>query len=146
MADPCNYPSEIDMDGRMSGGEHLGSPLRSPERRGRILYSPIMPDSPSEAVKKSPGRSEAVLKRDWQGAKVPKSGSVASYMTPNHDEPWCFCNAASRDLGAAAVGRGFFHSLSGDFCQRTYQLACPFAQLVRCNDSYIVHYAPVIAP
>nr|VFK07363.1 MAG: hypothetical protein BECKFM1743B_GA0114221_100393 [Candidatus Kentron sp. FM] len=33
-------------------------------------------------------------------------------MTPNHDEPWCFCNAASRDLGTGAVGRGFFHSLS----------------------------------
>nr|VFJ72038.1 MAG: hypothetical protein BECKFM1743C_GA0114222_106261 [Candidatus Kentron sp. FM]VFJ72195.1 MAG: hypothetical protein BECKFM1743A_GA0114220_106311 [Candidatus Kentron sp. FM] len=30
MADRCNYPSEIDMDGRMFGGEHLGSPLRSP--------------------------------------------------------------------------------------------------------------------
>nr|VFJ53638.1 MAG: hypothetical protein BECKFM1743A_GA0114220_101177 [Candidatus Kentron sp. FM]VFJ70025.1 MAG: hypothetical protein BECKFM1743C_GA0114222_105403 [Candidatus Kentron sp. FM]VFK09633.1 MAG: hypothetical protein BECKFM1743B_GA0114221_101107 [Candidatus Kentron sp. FM] len=31
MADRCNYPSEIDMDGRMFGGEHLGSP-------GRILH------------------------------------------------------------------------------------------------------------
>ena len=70
----------------------------------------------SEAVKKSPDRSEVVPKRDWQGASVsklgPKSGSVASYMTPNHDKPWCFCNAASRDLGIGAVGRGFFHSLS----------------------------------
>ena len=26
----CNYPSQIDMDGRMFGGEHLDSPLRSP--------------------------------------------------------------------------------------------------------------------
>nr|VFJ46347.1 MAG: hypothetical protein BECKFM1743C_GA0114222_1003710 [Candidatus Kentron sp. FM]VFJ69951.1 MAG: hypothetical protein BECKFM1743A_GA0114220_105281 [Candidatus Kentron sp. FM]VFK17871.1 MAG: hypothetical protein BECKFM1743B_GA0114221_105091 [Candidatus Kentron sp. FM] len=29
MADRCNYPLEIDMDERMFGGEHLGSPLRS---------------------------------------------------------------------------------------------------------------------
>ncbi|VFN03639.1 MAG: protein of unknown function (DUF1902) [Candidatus Kentron sp. G] len=34
----------------------------------------------------------------------------------------------------------------GDFCQRTYQLACPFAQLLRCNDGYIASSAPVIAP
>nr|VFJ74618.1 MAG: hypothetical protein BECKFM1743C_GA0114222_108004 [Candidatus Kentron sp. FM]VFK23399.1 MAG: hypothetical protein BECKFM1743B_GA0114221_109224 [Candidatus Kentron sp. FM] len=30
MADRWDYPSEIDVDGRMFGGEHLGSPLRSP--------------------------------------------------------------------------------------------------------------------
>nr|VFJ49187.1 MAG: hypothetical protein BECKFM1743C_GA0114222_100681 [Candidatus Kentron sp. FM]VFJ63582.1 MAG: hypothetical protein BECKFM1743A_GA0114220_103361 [Candidatus Kentron sp. FM]VFK17006.1 MAG: hypothetical protein BECKFM1743B_GA0114221_104541 [Candidatus Kentron sp. FM] len=30
MADLWDYPSEIDVDGRMFGGEHLGSPLRSP--------------------------------------------------------------------------------------------------------------------
>jgi hypothetical protein len=23
-----------------------------------------------------------------------------------------------------------------DFCQRTYQLACPFARLLRCDDGY----------
>nr|VFJ70357.1 MAG: hypothetical protein BECKFM1743A_GA0114220_105441 [Candidatus Kentron sp. FM] len=40
MADRCNYPSEIDMDGRMFGGEHLGSPLRSPERRGESCIRP----------------------------------------------------------------------------------------------------------
>nr|VFJ58224.1 MAG: hypothetical protein BECKFM1743A_GA0114220_102104 [Candidatus Kentron sp. FM] len=39
MADRCNYPSEIDMDGRMFGGEHLGSPLRSPERRGNLVFT-----------------------------------------------------------------------------------------------------------
>nr|VFJ75144.1 MAG: hypothetical protein BECKFM1743C_GA0114222_108252 [Candidatus Kentron sp. FM] len=27
MADPCNYPSEIDMDGRMFGGESCIRPL-----------------------------------------------------------------------------------------------------------------------
>nr|VFJ62319.1 MAG: hypothetical protein BECKFM1743C_GA0114222_103144 [Candidatus Kentron sp. FM]VFK14499.1 MAG: hypothetical protein BECKFM1743B_GA0114221_103243 [Candidatus Kentron sp. FM] len=27
MADRCNYPSEIDMDGRMFGGEHKGRTL-----------------------------------------------------------------------------------------------------------------------
>ena len=31
-------------------------------------------------------------------------------------------------------------SFLGDFCQRTYQLACPFAQLLRCNDSYFVYF------
>ncbi|VFM94937.1 MAG: hypothetical protein BECKG1743D_GA0114223_100082 [Candidatus Kentron sp. G] len=36
--------------------------------------------------------------------------------------------------------------ISGDFRRRTYRLACPFARLVCCNNSYIVHYAPVIAP
>nr|VFJ49780.1 MAG: hypothetical protein BECKFM1743C_GA0114222_100762 [Candidatus Kentron sp. FM]VFJ55329.1 MAG: hypothetical protein BECKFM1743A_GA0114220_101472 [Candidatus Kentron sp. FM]VFK08620.1 MAG: hypothetical protein BECKFM1743B_GA0114221_100763 [Candidatus Kentron sp. FM] len=47
MADRCTYPSEIDMDGRMFGSEHLGSPLRSPpERRGESCIRPIMPDSP----------------------------------------------------------------------------------------------------
>nr|VFJ63111.1 MAG: hypothetical protein BECKFM1743A_GA0114220_103243 [Candidatus Kentron sp. FM] len=72
----------------------------------------------SEAVKKSPDRSEVLIckrlaKRDWQGARVSKLGpKSASYMTPNHGKPWCFCNAASRDLGATAAGRGFFHSLS----------------------------------
>nr|VFJ60775.1 MAG: hypothetical protein BECKFM1743C_GA0114222_102792 [Candidatus Kentron sp. FM]VFJ61717.1 MAG: hypothetical protein BECKFM1743A_GA0114220_102911 [Candidatus Kentron sp. FM]VFK09242.1 MAG: hypothetical protein BECKFM1743B_GA0114221_100992 [Candidatus Kentron sp. FM] len=30
MADLWDYPSEIDVDGRMFGGEHFGSPLRSP--------------------------------------------------------------------------------------------------------------------
>nr|VFJ77506.1 MAG: hypothetical protein BECKFM1743A_GA0114220_109951 [Candidatus Kentron sp. FM] len=40
MTDRCNYPSEIDMDGRMFGGEHLGSPLRSPERRGESCIRP----------------------------------------------------------------------------------------------------------
>nr|VFK11302.1 MAG: hypothetical protein BECKFM1743B_GA0114221_101754 [Candidatus Kentron sp. FM] len=79
----------------------LSEMLRHILRTGHYRFS-------SEAVKKSPDRSEAVAKRDWQGAKVPKSGSVASYMT----RFWCFCNAASRDSGTAAVGRRFFHSLS----------------------------------
>nr|VFJ60254.1 MAG: hypothetical protein BECKFM1743C_GA0114222_102687 [Candidatus Kentron sp. FM]VFJ62351.1 MAG: hypothetical protein BECKFM1743A_GA0114220_103051 [Candidatus Kentron sp. FM] len=35
-----HYPSEIDMDGRMFGGEHLGSPLRSLERRGESCIRP----------------------------------------------------------------------------------------------------------
>ena len=35
MADRCNYTSEIDMDGRMLGGEHLGSPI--------MLDSPLCP-------------------------------------------------------------------------------------------------------
>nr|VFJ76086.1 MAG: hypothetical protein BECKFM1743A_GA0114220_109032 [Candidatus Kentron sp. FM] len=43
MANRCNYPSEIDMDGRMFGGEHLGSPLRSPERRGESCIRPLCP-------------------------------------------------------------------------------------------------------
>nr|VFJ72469.1 MAG: hypothetical protein BECKFM1743A_GA0114220_106475 [Candidatus Kentron sp. FM] len=46
MADRCNYPSEIDMDGRMFGGEHLGSPLRSPERRGESCIRPLCPIRP----------------------------------------------------------------------------------------------------
>nr|VFJ58181.1 MAG: hypothetical protein BECKFM1743C_GA0114222_102183 [Candidatus Kentron sp. FM]VFJ73154.1 MAG: hypothetical protein BECKFM1743A_GA0114220_106962 [Candidatus Kentron sp. FM] len=37
MADRCNYPSEIDMDGRMFGGEHFGSPLCSPPNVGANL-------------------------------------------------------------------------------------------------------------
>nr|VFJ61317.1 MAG: hypothetical protein BECKFM1743C_GA0114222_102914 [Candidatus Kentron sp. FM] len=41
MADLCNYPSEIDMDGQMFGGEHFGSPLRSPERRGESCIRPL---------------------------------------------------------------------------------------------------------
>nr|VFJ52023.1 MAG: hypothetical protein BECKFM1743C_GA0114222_101043 [Candidatus Kentron sp. FM]VFJ66684.1 MAG: hypothetical protein BECKFM1743A_GA0114220_104223 [Candidatus Kentron sp. FM]VFK09022.1 MAG: hypothetical protein BECKFM1743B_GA0114221_100924 [Candidatus Kentron sp. FM] len=41
MADRCNYPSGVDMDGRMFGGEHLGSPLRSPERRGESCIRPL---------------------------------------------------------------------------------------------------------
>nr|VFJ57373.1 MAG: hypothetical protein BECKFM1743A_GA0114220_101891 [Candidatus Kentron sp. FM]VFK20164.1 MAG: hypothetical protein BECKFM1743B_GA0114221_106752 [Candidatus Kentron sp. FM] len=40
MADRCNYPSEIDMGARMLGGEHLGSPVRSPERRGESCIRP----------------------------------------------------------------------------------------------------------
>ena len=43
MADRCNYPSEIDMDGQMFGGEHFGSPLRSPERRGESCIRPLCP-------------------------------------------------------------------------------------------------------
>ena len=47
MADHlCNYPSEIDMDGRMFGGEHLGSPLRSPERRGESCIRSLCPIRP----------------------------------------------------------------------------------------------------
>ena len=46
MADPCNYPSEIDTDGRMFGGEHLGSSLRSPERRGESRIRPLCPIPP----------------------------------------------------------------------------------------------------
>nr|VFJ44383.1 MAG: hypothetical protein BECKFM1743A_GA0114220_1001612 [Candidatus Kentron sp. FM]VFJ63612.1 MAG: hypothetical protein BECKFM1743C_GA0114222_103494 [Candidatus Kentron sp. FM]VFK06501.1 MAG: hypothetical protein BECKFM1743B_GA0114221_1001813 [Candidatus Kentron sp. FM] len=41
MADQCNYPSEIDMDGRMFEGEHLGSPVRSPERTGESCIRPL---------------------------------------------------------------------------------------------------------
>ena len=51
----------------------------------------------SEAVKKFPAvaRPPFVIKdfvtrlaeRGWQGAQGPKSGSVASYMTPNHGKP-----------------------------------------------------------
>nr|VFK19786.1 MAG: hypothetical protein BECKFM1743B_GA0114221_106452 [Candidatus Kentron sp. FM] len=41
MADLCNYTSGIDMDARMFGGEHLGSPLRSPERRGESCIRPL---------------------------------------------------------------------------------------------------------
>ena len=37
MADRCNYPSEIDMDGRTFEGEHLGSPLRFPPNVGANL-------------------------------------------------------------------------------------------------------------
>nr|VFJ74992.1 MAG: hypothetical protein BECKFM1743C_GA0114222_108191 [Candidatus Kentron sp. FM]VFJ75321.1 MAG: hypothetical protein BECKFM1743A_GA0114220_108252 [Candidatus Kentron sp. FM]VFK21833.1 MAG: hypothetical protein BECKFM1743B_GA0114221_108202 [Candidatus Kentron sp. FM] len=62
----------------------------------------------SEAVKKSPDRSEVVPKRDWQGAKAPKLGSVASYMT----RFWCFCNAASRDLGGPPQQVGYFFTAS----------------------------------
>nr|VFJ43420.1 MAG: hypothetical protein BECKFM1743A_GA0114220_100088 [Candidatus Kentron sp. FM]VFJ43863.1 MAG: hypothetical protein BECKFM1743C_GA0114222_1000410 [Candidatus Kentron sp. FM]VFK05761.1 MAG: hypothetical protein BECKFM1743B_GA0114221_1000421 [Candidatus Kentron sp. FM] len=43
MADRCNYPSEIDMDGRMFGGEHLGSRLRSPPNVGANLVFALMP-------------------------------------------------------------------------------------------------------
>nr|VFJ66004.1 MAG: hypothetical protein BECKFM1743C_GA0114222_104092 [Candidatus Kentron sp. FM]VFJ66079.1 MAG: hypothetical protein BECKFM1743A_GA0114220_104004 [Candidatus Kentron sp. FM]VFJ73658.1 MAG: hypothetical protein BECKFM1743C_GA0114222_107472 [Candidatus Kentron sp. FM] len=32
-------------------------------------------------------RSETVPERGRQGAQGPESGSVASYMTPNHDKP-----------------------------------------------------------
>nr|VFJ57388.1 MAG: hypothetical protein BECKFM1743A_GA0114220_101896 [Candidatus Kentron sp. FM] len=43
----CNYPSEIDgwanVGGRRTGGEHLGSPLRSPERRGESCIRPLCP-------------------------------------------------------------------------------------------------------
>ena len=46
MADRCNYPSEIDMDGQMFGGEHFGSPLRSPERRGESCIRPLCPIRP----------------------------------------------------------------------------------------------------
>ncbi|VFM99980.1 MAG: hypothetical protein BECKG1743E_GA0114224_102961, partial [Candidatus Kentron sp. G] len=38
-----------------------------------------------------------LAKRNRHGARVSKSGSAASYMTPNHGEPWCFCNTTSRD-------------------------------------------------
>ena len=41
IADLCNYTSGIDMDARMFGGEHLGSPLRSPERRGESCIRPL---------------------------------------------------------------------------------------------------------
>nr|VFJ69853.1 MAG: hypothetical protein BECKFM1743C_GA0114222_105351 [Candidatus Kentron sp. FM] len=34
------------MDGRMFGGEHLGSPLRSPERRGESCIRPLCPIRP----------------------------------------------------------------------------------------------------
>ncbi|VFN01129.1 MAG: hypothetical protein BECKG1743F_GA0114225_105501, partial [Candidatus Kentron sp. G] len=115
----------------------------------------------SEGVKKSPGRSEVVPKRDWKGAKVPKPGSVASYMT----RFWCFCNAASRDLGASAEIRRFFHSPSAlrpfwlaikyksefyilqfwlslrRFLQKNIPACCSFAQLGRCNDGYKRAYA-----
>nr|VFJ60101.1 MAG: hypothetical protein BECKFM1743A_GA0114220_102561 [Candidatus Kentron sp. FM] len=46
MVDRCNYPSEIDMDARMLGGEHLGSPVRSPERRGESCIRPLCPIRP----------------------------------------------------------------------------------------------------
>ena len=46
MADRCNYPSEIDMDGRMFGGEHLGSPYAPPERRGESCIRPLCPIPP----------------------------------------------------------------------------------------------------
>ena len=59
----------------------------------------------------------------------PKSGSVASYMT----RFWAFRNAASRDLGIGAVGRGFFHSLSASvpnprvkLAQNAHLLSCKF--------------------
>ena len=31
------------MDGRMLGGEHLGSPVRSPERTGESCIRPLCP-------------------------------------------------------------------------------------------------------
>ena len=34
------------MDGRMLGGEHLGSPVRSPERTGEFCIRPLCLDSP----------------------------------------------------------------------------------------------------
>nr|VFJ56461.1 MAG: hypothetical protein BECKFM1743A_GA0114220_101684 [Candidatus Kentron sp. FM]VFJ61959.1 MAG: hypothetical protein BECKFM1743A_GA0114220_102961 [Candidatus Kentron sp. FM]VFJ63545.1 MAG: hypothetical protein BECKFM1743C_GA0114222_103474 [Candidatus Kentron sp. FM]VFJ71327.1 MAG: hypothetical protein BECKFM1743A_GA0114220_105841 [Candidatus Kentron sp. FM] len=40
MADRCNYPSEIDMDGRMFGGEHLGSPYASPNVGANLVFAP----------------------------------------------------------------------------------------------------------
>nr|VFJ55110.1 MAG: hypothetical protein BECKFM1743C_GA0114222_101511 [Candidatus Kentron sp. FM] len=68
----------------------------------------------------SANRLTRLAKRGWQGAQASKSGSVASYMTPNHGKPWRLRNTASRDLGIGAVGRGFFHSLSGDCRKRIY--------------------------
>nr|VFJ60299.1 MAG: hypothetical protein BECKFM1743A_GA0114220_102604 [Candidatus Kentron sp. FM]VFJ67591.1 MAG: hypothetical protein BECKFM1743C_GA0114222_104595 [Candidatus Kentron sp. FM]VFK12212.1 MAG: hypothetical protein BECKFM1743B_GA0114221_102294 [Candidatus Kentron sp. FM] len=53
MADLCNYLSEIDMDGRMFGGEHLGSLLRSPERRGESCIRPLCLICPYAGVNQS---------------------------------------------------------------------------------------------
>ncbi|VFM97080.1 MAG: hypothetical protein BECKG1743D_GA0114223_111941 [Candidatus Kentron sp. G] len=39
MADPCNYTSEIDMDARMFGGEHLGSPYAPPNVRANLVFA-----------------------------------------------------------------------------------------------------------
>ncbi|VFN01961.1 MAG: hypothetical protein BECKG1743E_GA0114224_104592 [Candidatus Kentron sp. G] len=39
----------------------------------------------------------------WRNFELAPKQEV--YMTPNHGEPWCFCNAAERDSGTAAVGR-----------------------------------------
>ncbi|VFM96310.1 MAG: hypothetical protein BECKG1743D_GA0114223_101773 [Candidatus Kentron sp. G] len=39
MAKLCNYPSQIDMDGRMFGGEHLGSPYAPPNVRANLVFA-----------------------------------------------------------------------------------------------------------
>nr|VFJ55943.1 MAG: hypothetical protein BECKFM1743A_GA0114220_101587 [Candidatus Kentron sp. FM]VFJ58604.1 MAG: hypothetical protein BECKFM1743C_GA0114222_102295 [Candidatus Kentron sp. FM] len=39
MADRCNYPSEIDMDGRIFGGEHLGSPYAPPNVGANLVFA-----------------------------------------------------------------------------------------------------------
>nr|VFK12329.1 MAG: hypothetical protein BECKFM1743B_GA0114221_102355 [Candidatus Kentron sp. FM] len=46
MADLCNYPSEIDMDGRMFGGEHKVRPYAPPERKGESCIRPLCPIRP----------------------------------------------------------------------------------------------------
>ena len=50
-------------------------------------------------------------------------------MTPNHGKPWRLRNAASRDLGTAAVGGVFFHSLSA---QPSRNRIIPSVEMCRC--------------
>ncbi|VFM94900.1 MAG: hypothetical protein BECKG1743D_GA0114223_1000711 [Candidatus Kentron sp. G] len=39
MADQCNYPSEIDTDGRMFGGKHLGFPYAPPNVGANLVFA-----------------------------------------------------------------------------------------------------------
>ena len=39
MADLCNYPSEIDMDGQMFGGEHKVCPYAPPNVGANLVFA-----------------------------------------------------------------------------------------------------------
>nr|VFK17490.1 MAG: hypothetical protein BECKFM1743B_GA0114221_104831 [Candidatus Kentron sp. FM] len=39
MADLCNYPSEIDMDGQMFGGEHKVRPYAPPNVGANLVFA-----------------------------------------------------------------------------------------------------------